>query len=147
VIQLAFDCLKFGRLAVRSAPCDAGNHYCVPAPVFEIVRLVGPGKGVSVARIEVERAEIPRLKLSSTAPEERPFDEACAATIGGKAVLARWKDETPTHFKLSATGADDRIEIVLSGDCRHRLFWWRAEFKLVNEKVVVHGPFLADDHD
>ncbi len=147
MIQLAVDCLKFGKLAVRSAPCEAGDHYCVPAPAFEIIRLVERGKGVAVARVEVERAEIPRLKLSSIAQEERAFDEACTATIGGKAVLARWRDETPTHFKLSAAGTDDRIEIVLSGDCRHRLFWWRAEFKLTNDEVVVHGPFLADDHD
>jgi hypothetical protein len=147
VIQLAVDCLKFGRLAVRSAPCEAGNHYCVPAPAFEIMRLAGAGRGSAIARVEVERAEIPRLKLSRLAPEERVFDEGATAAIEGKAVLARWRDATPTHFKLSASGVADRIEIVLAGDCRHRLFWWRAEIKLVNDEVVVHGPFLADDHD
>ena len=147
MIQLAVDCLKFGRLAVRSAPCEGGSHYCVPAPAFEIVRVVGTGKGTAVARVEVERAELPKLKVSRVPPEERIFDKGAVATVSGRAVLAHWRDEAPTHFKLSAHGADDRIEIVLSGDCRHRLFWWRAEFKLVNDEVLVHGPFLADDHD
>lgn len=118
----------------------------MPAPAFEIIRVLGQGKGTALARIEVERAEIPRLKLSRIAPEERSFDEGCAATIGGKAVLARWRDETPTHFQLAASGGGDRIEIVLSGDCRHRTFWWRAEVRLVNDTFVVHGPFLSEDH-
>jgi len=72
---------------------------------------------------------------------------SATAAVRGKVVLAHWRDEAPTHFKLSAAGAEDRIEIVLSGDCRHRLFWWRAEFKLVNNEVVVDGPFRTDDRD
>ncbi len=146
MIQLAVDDLQFGRLAVRSAPSGAEAHYCAPAPAFEIIRLARDGKGVAVARVEVERAELPTLKVGRLPPEERGVAGATAA-VNGKVVLARWRDETPTHFKLSAAGAEDRIEIVLSGDCRHRLFWWRAEFKLVNDEVVVDGPFRTDDRD
>jgi len=36
---------------------------------------------------------------------------------------------------------------VLSGDCRHKLFHWRVQFRVVNGEVVVHGPFLAKDPD
>jgi hypothetical protein len=146
MIQLAVDDLQFGRLAVRSAPIGAATHYCAPAPAFEIIRLARDGKGVAVARVEVERAELPTLKVGRLPPEERGVAGATAA-VNGRVVLARWRDEAPTHFKLSAAGAEDRIEIVLSGDCGHRLFWWRAEFKLVNDEVVVQGPFLTDDRD
>jgi hypothetical protein len=146
MIQLAVDCLQFGRLAIRSAPSGAATHYCAPAPAFEIIRLVGDGNGVTVARVEVERAELPTLMVDRLPPEERGVAGATAA-VNGKVVLARWRDEAPTHFKLSAAGAEDRIEMVLSGDCRHRLFWWRAEVKLVNDEVVVRGPFLSDDRD
>jgi hypothetical protein len=147
MIQLAVDCLRFGRLAVRSAPCGAATHYCAPAPAFEIIRLAGDGEGVAVARVEVEKAELPTLKVERLAPEERRPGAGTTAAVNGKVVLARWRDEAPTHFRLSAAGAEDRIEIVLSGDCRHRLFWWRAEFKLVNDEVVVNGPFRTDDRD
>jgi hypothetical protein len=146
MIQLAVDCLQFGRLAVRCAPCAAETHYCAPAPAFEIIRLGEDGNGVAVARVEIQRAELPTLKVDRLAPEERGITGATAA-VNGKVVLARWRDEAPTHFKLSAAGTEDSIEFVLSGDCRHRLFWWRAEFKLVNDEVVVNGPFRTDDRD
>jgi hypothetical protein len=146
MIQLAVDSLQFGRLAVRSAPSGEASHYCAPAPAFEIIRMAGDGNGVAVARFEVERAELPTLKVDRLSSEERTVAGATAA-VNGKVVLARWRDEAPTHFRLSAAGAQDRIEIVLSGDCRHRLFWWRAEFKLVNDEVVVNGPFRTDDCD
>jgi hypothetical protein len=145
VIELAVDCVRFGRLAVASAVACTANHYCVPAAAFEIIRLAADGTALAVARIEVERADPPALKVSALPAEERVLDAAATATIGGKAVLMRWRDDAPTHFKLAASGADDRIEIVLSGDCRHRLFWWRAEFKLIDDKVIVHGPFLSHD--
>ena len=146
MIQLAVDGLQFGRLAVRSAPCGVATHYCAPAPAFEIVRLAADGRSVAVARVEVERAKLPTLKIDRLPPEERGVAGATVA-VTGKVVLARWRDDTPTHFKLSVAGAQDRIEIVLSGDCGHRLFWWRAEFKLVKDELVVHGPFLTDDRD
>ena len=146
MIQLAVDCLQFGKLAVRSAPSCPATHYCAPAPAFEIIRLAGDGKGVTIARVEVERAGLPTLKIDRLPPEERGVGSSAAA-VNGKVVLARWRDAAPTHFRLSAAGAEDRIEIVLSGDCCHRLFWWRAEFKLVNDEVVVNGPFLTDDRD
>ena len=144
MIQLAVDCLRFGRLAVTSAAGSEEKHYCVPAPAFEIATVDTAGAAWAVARIEVERGEVPTLTVTRVGPEERTL--GVAATISGKVVLARWRDEAPTHFKLTATGGDDRIEIVLSGDCRHRMFWWRAEFKLVNDCLMVHGPFLSDDH-
>lgn len=147
MIQLAVDCLQFGRLAVRSAAIGAATHYCAPAPAFEIIRLAEDGKGFAVARVEVERAELPTLKVDRLPPEERRPGAGATAAVTGKVVLARWRDETPTHFKLSAAGMEDCIEIVLSGDCGHRLFWWRAEFKLVNDEVVVNGPFRTDDRD
>jgi hypothetical protein len=146
MIQLAVDSLQFGRLAVKSAPSGAATHSCAPAPAFEIIRLAGDGNGVAVARVEVERAELPTLKVDRLPQEERGVAGATAA-VNGKVVLARWRDDAPTHFRLSAAGAEDRIEIVLSGDCRHRLFWWRAEFKLVNDELIVNGPFRTDDCD
>jgi hypothetical protein len=146
MIQLAVDGLQFGRLALRSAPGCAETHYCAPAPAFEIIRLAANGKALAVARVEIERAELPTLKVDRLEPEERGLAGA-TASVNGKVLLARWRDEAPTHFRLSAAGAEDRIEIVLAGDCRHRLFWWRAEFKLVNDEVVVDGPFLTDDRD
>jgi len=145
MIQLAVDGLRFGRLAVRSAASGSATHYCTAAPAFEIIKLEANGDGVAIARVEIERAEVPTLKVDRLPPEQR--QPGATAAVSGKVVLARWRDDAPTHFKLSATGADDRIEMVLSGDCGHRLFWWRAEFKLVNDEVVVNGPFLTDDRD
>lgn len=147
MIQLAVESLQFGRLAVRSAAACAADHYCAPAPAFEIVRLEDNGKNVAIARVEVKKAGLPTLKVDKLPSEERPCSSGASVAVNGKVVLARWRDEAPTHFKLSAAGAEDCIEIVLSGDCRHRLFWWRAEFKLVNDEVVVSGPFLSDDRD
>lgn len=132
---------------MRSAAGAEMPHYCAAAPAFEIVRLAGDGGGWAVARLEIEKAELPTLKVDKLPPGEHRPRAGAAVAVTGKVVLARWRDEAPTHFKLSAAGTEDRVEIVLSGDCRHRLFWWRAEFKLVNDEVVVHGPFLSDDRD
>ena len=79
MIQLAVDALQFGRLAVRSAASGAAIHYCTPAPAFEIIRLAGDGNGVTVARVEVERAELPTLKVDRLPPEERGVAGATAA--------------------------------------------------------------------
>ncbi|MFN7997371.1 MAG: hypothetical protein U0Q18_27390 [Bryobacteraceae bacterium] len=144
MIQLAVDCLRFGRLAVSGAAGSQEKHYCVPAPAFEIVTIDSAGAARAEARIEVDRGEVPTMAVTRMQPAERTL--GAAATVSGTVVLARWRDEAPTHFKLTAAGGEDRVEIVLSGDCRHRMFWWRAEFKLVNDCLTVHGPFLSDDH-
>jgi hypothetical protein len=147
MIQLAVDCLKFGSLAVRRAQPEVEHHYCVPAPAFEIIQLLDEGRGVAIARVEVERCDVPALKVHRLARQERCLDAGASAAVTGPVVLAHWRDELPTHFKLSAFGTEDYIEILLSGDCRRRLFWWRAEFRLVDDQVTVHGPFLSVDHD
>jgi hypothetical protein len=147
MIQLAVDCLRFGRLAIRSAPGAEATHYCTPAPAFEVILLEVNGNGVAVARIEVEKAELPTLRVDGIPGEQRHTGTGATAIVTGKVVLAHWRDEAPTHFKLSAAGTEDCIEFVLAGDCRHRLFWWRVEFKLVNDEVVVNGPFRTDDRD
>ena len=64
---------------------------------------------MAVARVEVERAELPTLKVDRLPQEERGVAGATAA-VNGKVVLARWRDDAPTHFRLSAAGAEDRIE-------------------------------------
>src|ERR1700722_11798967 len=88
MIQLAVDCLQFGKLAVRSAPSCPATHYCAPAPAFEIIRLAGDGKGVTIARVEVERAGLPTLKIDRLPPEERGVGSSAAA-VNGKVGLAR----------------------------------------------------------
>jgi hypothetical protein len=141
-MQTTVACAKFGNLVVR----------CAPPQGFEIIRLVSGNCGVIVARVEVEETGIPRLKVSRLEPQDCLLE--ADATVLDRVLLASRRGEIASCFQLTATGTDDHIEIMLSGDHRHagghhryRLFWWRAEFRLVNGEVVVHGPFLADDPD
>jgi hypothetical protein len=136
MIQLTVDCLKFGALALTGAPHGA----------FDLMHLGTGNAARSIARIEVEHAHLPTLKVTRLDPQEHFIDSRAAATAG-RVVLANWRDSAPTHYELSVAHRREGIEVVLSGDCRHRLFWWRAVFTLVNDEVVIHGPSLANDPD
>jgi hypothetical protein len=136
VIQLTVDCLKFGSLALTGAPHGG----------FDVLHLGSANTGTTVARVEVEHGHIPSLKVTRLDAEER-FIDARAAAIAGRVVLASWRDSAPTHVEMSVAERQDGIEIVLSGDCRHRLFWWRLHVTMANGETVLHGPFLANDPD
>src|SRR5579863_4259556 len=115
MIQLAVECLRFGALGVRSAPYG----------VFEIVQLAGGNTGMAIARIEVDKAATPALKITRLQPQERSLNTWAMAAVE-KAVLENWRDENPTDFKLTAARKEDGVEIILSGHCGYRLFLWRA---------------------
>jgi hypothetical protein len=134
MMQVTVECLKFGTLVVKSTPYGA----------FEIIQLTSGNSGISIAQVEVEDADFPSLKISRLEPRQRVLNTRAAATVD-RMMLASGRDALPSSFDLKVTGTDDHIELVLSGDCRHRLFWWRADFRVVNGEVIVHGPFLADD--
>lgn len=132
--MFTFECLKFGKLAVRSAPHGA----------FEVLQVVSPHKGRSVARIEVERDDSPSLKVIRVEPHERLIPSRSTANVDS-VTLTSWKDEHPTDFELTASGKEDGLDLVLSGHRHYHLFWWRVQFEIVDEEVVIHGPFLADN--
>ena len=136
MMQLTVDCLRFGELVVRGAAYGA----------FEIVQLTSGSGGVAVARFEVEDAGFPKLKVTRLEGPARSVDAKAMATID-RAVLASWRDEAPPRYELSASAAGEGVEIVLAGDCRHRMFWWRAQCRLTEGEAIVHGPFLANDPD
>jgi hypothetical protein len=136
VIQLAVECLRFGTLGVRSAPHGA----------FEIILFAAGDTATTAALIEVERSGHPSLKISKVDPQERALNPWATASVE-KAVIDHGRDENPTDFKLTAARKGDAVEIVLAGHCGYRLFWWRAEIELVNNEVIVRGPFLSNDPD
>lgn len=136
MIQITVDILKFGNLGVKSAPYDA----------FEVIHFK-PGASdtaVAVARIEVEKSDHPELHVREQEPRELSSAQGRLATVQ-TAVLGNWSDEGSTHFALTASGADDTMELVLSGRRGHHNFWWRSQVKIVNGKVVVQCPALASD--
>jgi len=136
VIQLAVECLRFGALGVRSGPHGA----------FEIVQFAAGDTATTTALIEIERSGHPTLKISRVDREERALNPWSTASVE-KAVIDHGRDENPTDFKLTAARKGDAVEIVLAGHCGYRLFWWRAEVELVNDEVIVRGPFLSNDPD
>ncbi len=136
MIELSLDCLKYGALALTGAPHGA----------FDVLLLGSSNSGTAVVRVEIEHGEVPKLKVQRLDPKERFIDARAAATIE-HAVLATFRDDVPTHAELSAIHRGETLELVLSGDCRHRLFHWRVQFQVVNGEVVVHGPFFANDPD
>jgi len=136
VIELSLDCLKYGSLALTGAPHGA----------FDVLLLRSANSGTAVARVEIEHDPAPKLKVARLDEGERFIDARAAATIE-RAILATFRDDAPTHAELSALHHNDVLEIVLSGDCRHKLFHWRVQFRVVNGEVVFHGPFLANDPD
>jgi len=136
VIQLAVECLRFGTLGVRSAPFGA----------FEIIQFATGETATTAALIEVERSGHPALKISKVERQERALNPWSTASVE-KAVIDHGRDENPTDFKLTAARKGDAVEIVLAGHCGYRLFWWRAEIELVNNEVIVRGPFLSNDPD
>lgn len=136
MIQLTVEFLKFGALGIRSAPHG----------VFEIIQIGSGPTGQAVARVEVEKAGHPILRMSRLDPQERPLNRWAMATVD-RAVLENWSDETPTDCKLTASGKDDGMEIVLSGHCGYRSFRWRAEVQLVNGEALIRGPSLTSDPD
>jgi|SRR5579872_2041402 len=134
MIQLAVECLKFGELGVRSAPSGA----------FEVIRFGDEGGATAVARIEVDRCGHPALKITRLDPEPRSLNPWAMATVE-KAVLESWRDEQPTDCRLTAAHKEAAVELVLSGHCGYRLFWWRAEIAIAGGAIAVRGPFLAND--
>ena len=136
MIQLAVECLRFGALGVRSGPHGA----------FEIVQFAAGDTATTTALIEIERSGHPALKISRVDREERALNPWSTASVE-KAVIDHGRDENPTDFKLTAARKGDAVEIVLAGHCGYRLFWWRAEVELVNDEVIVRGPFLSNDPD
>jgi hypothetical protein len=125
-------------MVVRSAPYDA----------FEVLRLTGDNKALSVARIEVDKdvdkAEAPRLKLSQASAAERCVDATSMASIE-TAVLGKWSDEESTDFELRVEGSADRIKFVLHGHRGYHPFRWGLEFLLIDGEVIVRGPAILDD--
>jgi hypothetical protein len=137
VIELSLDCLKYGSMALTGAPHGA----------FDVLLLGSANSGTAVARVEIEHGPAPKLRVVKLDEGERFIDARAAAAIE-RAILATFRDDAPTHAELSARHCgDDVLEMVLSGDCRHKLFHWRVQFRVVNGEVVVHGPFLANDPD
>ncbi len=134
MIQLTLDCVTFGDLALTGASGGA----------FEVLRLSGAGAAKPVARIEVEPAHIRKLTVTRLHEGERLIDPRATAGVD-KVVLETWRDDAPSHYELWAARTADGLEIVLSGDCRHRLVRWSTQFSIRGEEVVVHGPFLAND--
>ncbi len=134
MIQLTLDCVKFGDLAITGA--SGGG--------FEVLRLSGGGGANAVARVEVERAHFPKLTVTPLPGRERFIDSRATASAE-KVLLATWRDDAPGHYELWAARIADGFDIVLSGDCRHRLVRWSARFAVRGGEVVVHGPFLAND--
>jgi hypothetical protein len=132
--MFTFECLKFGKFALRSAPHGA----------FEILEVVSPHKGRAIARVEIENDEAPSLKVVRLEPHEHLLPARSTATVD-TVTLASWKDEHPTDFELNATSREDGLDLVLSGHRHYRLFWWRVQFEISGNEVLIHGPFLADN--
>jgi hypothetical protein len=134
LIQITVDILKFGKLGLTSAAYDA----------FEVIYFKSGTKGVAVARIEVEKSDHPELRVLGHDARELPSNHGRMATVEN-AVLGNWSDEVSTHFALTASGADDAMELVLSGRRKHHNFWWRSQVKIMNGEVMIQGPTLASD--
>jgi hypothetical protein len=136
--MFTFEFLKFGKLALRSAPHGA----------FEILHIVSAGtarlKGRAIARVEIEKDDSPSLRISRLEPQERSIPSRSFAHVDS-VTLTSWRDDLPTDFELNATGTEDGLDLVLSGHRHYHLFWWRVQFEIVNEEVIIHGPFLADN--
>jgi hypothetical protein len=164
--MFTFEFLKFGKLALRSAPHGA----------FEVLHIVSAGRGESatkgsradegvgataqhnlqslstsrvlkgraVARVEIEKDDSPFLRVSRLEPQERSIPSRSFAHVDS-VTLTSWRDDLPTDFELNATGTEDGLDLVLSGHRHYHLFWWRVQFEIVNEEVIIHGPFLADN--
>ena len=134
MIQITVDILKFGQLGLASAPYDA----------FEVIYFKSGTKGVAVARLEVEKSDHPELRIFGHDARELSGNHGRMATVES-AALGNWSDEVSTHFALTASGANDGMELVLSGRRGHHNFWWRSQVKIMNGEVVIQGPTLASD--
>lgn len=131
--MFTFDCLQFGKLALRSAPHGA----------FEVLMLISPHHGRTIAHVEIDRNDHPKLKVTRVEPQERLLPSRSTAKVDA-VTLTSWKDEHPTDLQLNAEGREDGLELVLSGHRHYHLFWWRVEFRVAGDEVLIHGPFLAD---
>lgn len=134
MINLTVDCLKFGGMVVRSAPYDA----------FEVLRLTSGNTALSVARIDVEKTELPHLRLTQAPAAERCVDAASMAALE-RAVLGKWSDDVSTEFELTVEGSQDRIRFVLHGHRDYHPFRWGVDFLLIDDEVIVRGPAILDD--
>src|SRR5258708_27580263 len=103
MIQLTVDCLKFNALALTGAPHGA----------FELMQFGSGNTATSIARIEVEHAHLPTLKVTRLDPQERFIDSRAAATAD-RVVLAHWRDSAPKHYELSVAHLRDGMQTVLS---------------------------------
>ncbi len=119
--------------------------------VFELIRLSGGETGAAMARIGVEQREYPELTVSLLDQSARTI-KAKPRQSSGRVVLADCREGAPHCFHLTAEPEGDHLTLILSADSRiasrdHRLrlFWWRAEFSLNNDQLIVRGPHLRDD--
>ncbi len=132
--MFTFECLKFGKLGLRSAPHGA----------FEILQILSPHQGRTVARVEIEKDDTPSLKVIRVEPQARLLPSRSTANVES-VTLVSYKDEHPSDFELNAALSEDGLELTLSGHRHYHLFWWRAQFEVVDDEVIIHGPFLADN--
>ena len=120
---------RFGSIVIQAGTRGA----------FEVIRRLSPKAGTLIASFEIELAHMPKLKLRRMRAQKRAVARSMART-GDRVLLARIEG-----CELTAQGADDDVEIILTGDWGHRLVHWRAEFTVIDGEVVVHGPFLSGD--
>lgn len=134
MIHISVDSLRFGGLAVRSAPWDA----------FEVIRLTAPGLGVVSARVELVKSDHPELRVQTPERAERFLNSESMATVE-KVVLGKWASEENTDFELMLSGSENHVEFYLHGHRDYHLFGWRLEFQLLDDQLLTRGPSLASD--
>lgn len=134
MIQISVDSLRFGGLAVRSAPWDA----------YEVIRLTTPGSGIVSARVELIKGDHPALRVETPDRVERFLHAESMATVS-RVVLGKWSDDEKTDFELVLKGAEDLIEFHLHGHREYHLFGWRLEFQLLKDQFLTRGPHLESD--
>ena len=91
-----------------------------------------------------DRDDSPALKVIRVEPQERLLPARSTANVDS-VTLTSWKDEHPTDFELTATARNEDLDLLLSGHRHYHLFWWRVQYEIIDEEVVIHGPFLADN--
>lgn len=134
MIQISVDSLRFGSLAVRSAPWDA----------YEILHLTAPAAGIVSARVELIKSQRPELRVETPQRVER-FLQTDSMAIVEKVILGKWTDEEETDFELVLKGSADSIEFYLHGHRNYHLFAWRLEFQLLDDQLLTRGPHLASE--
>jgi hypothetical protein len=136
--MFTFEFLKIGKFALRSAKHGA----------FEILEILAPGasplRARAIARVEIERDDAPSLRVTRVTPDERLIPNRSCAHVDSVTLIS-WRDELPTDFELNASGTEEGLDLVLSGHRHYHLFWWRVQFEIVVDDVIIHGPFLADN--